>query len=84
MADGKIPLRDLSTNQIRGYANVLLAAGTSVQLDNLKALRPDVRHIFDLENQKNETLLSNMNLNEAEEDDVSSKVWFLRYLTSVR
>ena len=36
MADGRIPLRELVTNQNRGQLEILLAAGTSIQLENLK------------------------------------------------
>ena len=37
MADGRIPLRELVTNQNRGQLEILLAAGTSIQLENLKS-----------------------------------------------
>jgi len=36
MADGRIPLRELVTNQNRGQLDIILAAGTSIQLENLK------------------------------------------------
>ena len=58
MADGAIPLRDISTNQIRGYANVLLACGTSVQIEQLKQARQDVREMGQSESLKNETLVT--------------------------
>ena len=40
MADGRIPLRELVTNQNRGQLEILLAAGTSIQLENLKSKVP--------------------------------------------
>ena len=61
MADGKLPLRDLSTGQIRGHLSVLLAAGTSVQIENLKAMRSDLKQII-LEDQAKSDLLINESL----------------------
>ena len=75
MADGKIPIRDLSSNQVRGYVSVLLAAGTSVQLDHLKSIRSDVKDIADMEDSKNETVISQSleNIEDIEDDQVNSE-----------
>ena len=61
MADGKLPLRDLSTGQIRGHLSVLLAAGTSIQIENLKLMRSDLKQIV-LEDQAKSDLLINESL----------------------
>ena len=46
MADGKIPIRELVTNQVRAHLDIVLAVGTSVQLDNFKSKRQDVQRVL--------------------------------------
>lgn len=76
MADGKIPLRDLSSNQVRGYVSVLLAAGTSVQLDHLKCLRGDVKNMAETEELRNQSIISQSleieNVEDIDEDQTTN------------
>ena len=50
MADGKIPIRELITNQVRGHLDVVLAVGTSVQIENFKSKRADLTSIIEAQN----------------------------------
>ena len=74
MADGRIPLRELVTNQNRGQLDIILAAGTSIQLENLKTKvligslnppiifdyfqRSDISQILALDDEKSNTLIA--------------------------
>lgn len=58
MADGRIPLRELVTNQNRGQLEILIAAGTSIQLENLKSKRSDISQILALDDEKSNTLIA--------------------------
>ena len=69
MADGKIPLRDISSEQIRGYLSVLLAAGTSVQLDQLKNVRSDLKSEIAKQESLHQTLIAESISSESAEQE---------------
>lgn len=69
MGDGKIPLRDISSDQIRGYLSVLLAAGTSVQLDHLKNVRSDLKSEISKQETLQQTIIAESISSEAAEPE---------------
>ena len=70
MADGKVPIRELASNQVRGHLEVVLAVGTSVQIDNFKNKRADVSRLVNLQSALENSIIEASLDGEVEEEEI--------------